>query len=266
MAKKTFGNYKILDKIAEGGFGTTYLAEHIQLGTKVCIKHALNVSEDDRILMFQEAQAIWDLRHFSIPAMRDIIKMPDGSWALVMSYVPGPTMAQLLEYDEYKNGLPAEHVAWIAERCLNALKYLHYHGVVHGDVKPQNIIIQPDSHTVVLVDYGLSLTRPRPGDEAKGYTPYFVAPELESGKVPIPESDLFGLGMSMIFALGGDVAAVRVPNSTPDNLCDLIKRMIRRNPLKRPQVWEKEDLCDTIKEVRVRDFGRANSGMKPLKI
>src|SRR5205814_52672 len=98
-----------------------------------------------------------------------------------------------------------EHVAWITERILNILKYLHMHGVVHGDLKPNNVIIQTESHTVTLVDYGLSAARPTSATQVKGYTPHFAAPEQIAGGSLLPETDLFGLGMTLVFALGGDV-------------------------------------------------------------
>jgi len=260
---KVVGEYRILEQIAEGGFGKTYKAEHLATGCLVCIKHAGEVSDHDTEMLLQEARSVWDLRHWGIPAMRDILKMPDDSLALVMSYVPGPTLAQILEMPEYKDGLDPEHVAWITERILNILKYLHINGVVHGDVKPQNIIIQPKHHTVVLVDYGLSCVKPTSKDGAKGYTPYFAAPEQIEGKVPLPETDFYGLAMSMIFALGGDIEYIKVPGNTPAAMCGFIKKLLKRNPLSRPN-WQQEDLCESIQHVRKEDFGRKVSGMKPL--
>ncbi len=261
---KIVGDYRIIEKLAEGGFGITYKAEHVQLGTPVCIKHALNVSPTDEKILLDEARSMWDLRHCGIPAIRDILKMPDDSLSLVMSYVPGPTLTELIE--DNPNGLDPETVAWIAERVLNILKYIHMHGIIHGDIKPQNVIIQEESHTVVLVDYGLSSVKPTSDSGSKGYTPFFAAPEqMENDKPPLPESDLYGLGMTMVFALGGDVEKVKVPAETPENLCAFIKRLIKRSPLSRPQVWQKEDLCVTIKEVRLADFNRDASGMKPIK-
>jgi len=262
---KVIGGYRILEQIAEGGFGITYKAEHVVTGCLVCIKHASNISAADEELLMSEARSCWDLRHWGIPCVRDILQMPDGSLALVMSYVPGPTLAQILEHKDYQGGLDPEHVAWITERILNILKYLHFNGVVHGDVKPQNIIIQPESHTVVLVDYGLSAVRPSRRDNAKGYTPYFAAPEQESGGVLLPEADFYGLGITMIFALGGDIEYVKVPGTTPDYLCGFIKKLIKREVLSRPN-WQSEDLCETIQEVRKKDFGRTMSSMKPLRI
>lgn len=259
--KKVIGDYRLIKKIAEGGFGTTYLAEHVRLGTKVCIKHAASISATDEELLNAEATSIWDLRHVGIPSIHNILTMPDGSLALVMSYIPGPTIA---EFVEKHGGMEPIHVAWITERILNILKYLHMHGVVHGDVKPANTIIQPESHTIALVDYGLSVVRPHKATGAKGFTPFFAAPELREGKPPIPESDLFGLGMLMVYALGGDVEYGRLPRSTPDHLELFIKNLVRRDPFARPKVWKDIDLCETIREVRQADFGSPTSAMKPL--
>lgn len=261
---KIIGQYRVIRKIAEGGFGITYLGEHITLGTPVCIKHASKVSPLDEQLMFEEARSIWDLRHFGMPSIRDIIKLPDGSVCLVMSYIPGMTLHSIVEsYVKKKKNIDPEHVAWITERVLNVLRYLHFHGVVHGDVKPQNIIVQLDSHQVVLVDYGLSLVKPSHDSKNKGYTPFFAPPEQVAEDTLLPESDFYGLGMSMIFALGGDIESKSVPASTPQPMCDLIKRFVAYDVLSRPN-WGKEDLCETIQRVRKDSFGRAVSNMKPL--
>jgi serine/threonine protein kinase len=256
---KLVGEYRITEKIAEGGFGTTYKAEHIKLGMPVCIKHANNISKSDEELLIEEAKSIWDLRHYSIPAIRDILKLDDGSVALVMSYVEGPTIAQIMEK---KKHLDPEHISWITSRVLNVLKYLHFHGVVHGDVKPQNIIVQPHSHQIVLVDYGLATIRPQSTSTNKGYTPIFAAPEQIEGKPLVPETDFYGLGTTMIYCLGGDVEQRRVPEHTPDAMCKFIKKLIPVEVLSRPN-W-KEDLCDTYATVREECFGRRESGMKKL--
>ncbi len=90
------------------------------LGTPVCIKHASHISPQDEAILVEEAKAIWDLRHYAIPSVREILKLDDGSLALVMSYIPGPTLEQIME----KNGsLEAETVCWIVERVLNALRF-----------------------------------------------------------------------------------------------------------------------------------------------
>lgn len=258
------GEYRVLEQIAEGGFGVTYKAEHVTLGTPVCIKQCSRIGPQADAVLIEEAKAMWDLRHYGIPAARTILRLEDGSMALVMSYIPGPTLSALIE----KHGrMDAEHVAWIAQRTLNVLMYLHHNGVVHGDLKPQNVIIQPETHTVVLVDFGLSSVKPAKGARSKGYTDHFAPPEQLAGGTILPESDFYSLGTTMLYALcGGDldrVERLEVPSDVPEPLCRFIRRLIVKDPLSRPK-WEDENLFETIQKVREQSFGRSQSGMKPL--
>lgn len=260
---KSIGPYKLISKIAQGGFGRTYKAEHSILGELVCIKDCSNMSLEDNKMLIEEAKAVWDLRHYALPAMRDLIQLDDGRVFLVMSYIPGPTIQKLVEE---RGAIDFESVAWISERIINAMNYMHRSGVVHGDIKPQNIIVQEDKHMAVLVDFGLAAVKPTSKDEAKGYTEYFAPPEEIAGKPLLPESDYFSLGMTMIYALSGGpefVARKQVPTSVPDEMCSFIKRLISRDITARPQ-YGKDDLGDIIMEVRQKVFGRKRSGMKPI--
>ncbi len=260
---KIIGEYRILDKIAEGGFGITYRGEQILLNEPVCIKHCSEISPLHEQILIEEAKAVWDLRHYSVPAMRNILRLPDGSLALVMSYIPGFTLAEIIE----KVGrLDAEDVCWIAQRVLNALKFLHFHGVVHGDIKPQNIIIQHESHMVVVVDYGLSIIKPSAGSKSKGYTEIYAPPEEIAGKPLLPESDFYSLGMTMLFALSGKpemVQARSLPKEVPDPVRSFIAQLIQHDVRDRP-TWEKVDLWEDIQQVRQQAFGRVHSDMKPI--
>lgn len=271
MGGKVVGEYRILSMIAEGGFGKTYKAEHIGNGKLVCIKHCHRLDKADEEILMEESQNMWDLRHYSIPAVRGILRMPDGKLAFVMSYIPGPTWMQILEkLEENGQRLDPEHVAWITERVLNALRYIHYQGVVHGDLKPHNIIIEPDKHLASIVDFGLSSLKPKAKSGNKGYTEYFSAPEVIAGGTILPESDFYSLGMTMIYALSGDADLLirkEVPSHTPEPMKKFIRRLIVRNPLSRPR-WPKDpgvpDLWDEFREVRKESFGKEHTGLKPI--
>jgi serine/threonine protein kinase len=259
---KIIGQYRIFERIAEGGFGYTYKGEHILLKEPVCIKHCSKLDLAANQILLEETKALWDLRHFALPTMRDLLELEDGRLALVMSYIPGETLETRVQgLDKEGKRMKAEEVAWIADRSLNALMYLHYHGVIHGDIKPPNIIMQLDNHMIVLVDFGLALVMPTENSTNKGYQEHYSSPEQISGSTLIPESDLYSLGMTMIYALSGShehVMAKEVPANVPEPLCKFIKRLIVRNPLSRPN-WDKEDLCDTIRKVRLEAFGREHS-------
>ncbi len=262
---KVFSGYRFGELIAEGGFGKTYKGEQIIGNMPVCLKHCYRLSPKMKQVLIDEMGAVWDRRHFAIPVMRNMIELPDTSLALVMSYIPGPTLTQVIE----KIGrLPPIHVAWITERILNALKYIHAYGIIHGDIKPQNIILQPDEHMAVLIDYGLSMVKPEPDAKSKGYTEYFAPPEEIAGDPLLPGSDFYSLGMTMIYALSGSLEAVsrkEVPDDVPDPMCKFIQQLIVRDVRNRPR-WPKdyreEDLQDIFKRVRQESFGSASSNMK----
>jgi serine/threonine protein kinase len=255
------GNYRIISEIAEGGFGTTYLGEHIVAQEPVCIKHCHQVSAMHQETLIQEAKAIWDLRHYSLPVMRDFVKLDDGSLALVMSYIPGLTLEKIIEREKR---LDPEDVAWITQRVLDALKYLHYNGVVHGDIKPQNIIVQEETHSIVLVDFGLSVVKPTRNSGAKGYTPVYASPEQLGDTPLLPQSDFYSLALTMLYALSGDIdkaRALRVPDVVPKPLCEFFLSFLTRSPLGRPS-WDREDLVDSLKKVRLESFGRIRTNLK----
>lgn len=261
---KQFGSFRVIEKIAEGGFGRTYRGEHVLTGGPVCIKDCLKLSAHDSEILTQEAMALWDLRHHGLPAMKDLIRTDDGSLVLVMSYIQGLTLEKIIE--KTGKGLPPEHMTWIVERIFNILSFIHRHGVVHGDIKPQNIIVQPESHTVVLCDFGLSAVKPTQTTVPKGHTLYYAPPEQMDEKPLVPESDFYSLAMTMIYGLSGSHDAVqklRVPESTPDPICAFMKRMMARSISGRPH-WKTEDLCETIQKVRRESFGRTQSGMSKI--
>lgn len=259
---RTIGNYRILRRIAEGGFGTTYLGEHLISQKSVCIKHCHHVSPLYQETLIEEARAIWDLRHYSIPVMRDFLQLEDGSLALVMSFIPGLTVEKLVERE---GRIDPETVAWMMGRALNVLKYLHYNGVIHGDVKPQNIIVQEESHSIVVVDFGLAMVRPTATSEARGHTPGFASPEQLDGQPLVPESDLYSLALTMMYALSGsyeEVERVRVPNDVPDIFCHFLRSFLTRSVKQRPN-WS-QDLEASLRGIRLKAFGRDHSNLKPV--
>lgn len=258
------GSFRKLEQIAEGSFGKTFKGKHVRLGELVCMKDCANVRPEYYPMLEEEACAMWNLSHYEIPAIRDLVPSADGSPVLIMSYIPGDTLENWIKKIGPMN---PEAVAIITERALNALMYIHYRDIVHGDFKPQNIIIQPDQHTISLVDFGLSVTKAHTGPSPKGYTPLFAPPEEVAGLKLLPQSDFYSLGMTMIYALtGGDehlIKAKHVPSATPEPLCEFINKLIVRDVLARPH-WHDINLCEEIHKVRIQSFGRAHTGMESI--
>ncbi len=262
--EEVVGSYKLVRKIKEGGFGEIYVAEHMLLGEKVCIKKNLDVSPLHTELFVKEAKSIWNLRHHALPAVRDMYQLPDGKWALVMTFIEGPTLAEIVEkYSKRGEVVDPENACWIMERVLDALRYIHYHGVVHGDVKPQNIIVQPEEHTCALVDFGLASIRPNSSSCAEGYTEYFASPESLRGGPLLPESDLYSLGLTMIYTLGGDPKGKRLPKSVSQGIREFLNDLVIVDTARRPH-WENVDLVQKLREVRLKEFGRYHTAYKKI--
>lgn len=260
----TVGEFRGIELIGEGAIGRTYRGEHVLTGVPVCLKHCKMISDEHARIMIEEARILFGIRHYELPAVHNLLKLDDGSLVLVMSYIKGTTIAKMVE----KHGaLDPEIVAGITERILNALKFLHFKRVAHGDVKPQNVIVQKE-HIVALVDFGLALAKPTAESRARGYTDHFAAPEAISrtrgSGINAFKSDLYSLGMTMIFMLGGGMDCVlrkEIPPTTPEPLAQFLKRLIVRDPSSRPW-WGEEDLCETIQKVRLKAFDRTHSEMK----
>ena len=225
------GPYLLVRPLGRGGCGRTFEARHERLGTRACIKISLSAELDDLVL--HEARVLWDLHHPSLPTLRDVLFCPDGRPALVMRFVEGTPLDEAAPLD-----VPT--ALQVLGRLLRALKVLHHRGIVHNDVKPANILLEPDRHGVVLVDFGMATVRPVATSRAEGFTPLFVAPEVEAGAPPLPESDLYSLGLSVLWALGGDVSTRVLPAGVPDPLLDLLVSLCRREASRRPR-WDTDD-------------------------
>jgi serine/threonine-protein kinase len=252
----TIGNYRINKIIAQGGFANIYQAQHIALDELACIKQCRVKSDDYAALLREEAKILWKLHeHHSIPHSKDFIKAPDGSHVMVMSYIDGKTIDKLVPDN---SRMHEEDACWITQRLLEALYYCHYNGVIHSDIKPSNVIVEPKKHDIKLIDFGLAVYKPKGTTNPLGYTAAFVAPELLEGKPPIPETDLYGAGLVMLYALGGNVETKAFPKDISFQVREFCTSLLRYDPLQRPN-WEKQDIIQKLADIRQEVFGRKHT-------
>jgi serine/threonine protein kinase len=239
--------------------GRTYVVRHITTGNLACLKACLGIGPEYEEVFLNEAKAIWDIRHYAFPAVRDLLRLEDGALAIVMSYIPGPTLEQVVKH---LGPIDPEHCGWIFERLLAGLNYLHASGVIHGDIKPQNIILQPERHGAVLIDFGLSMMKPTSKSANIGYTEHFSPPEQASTSVRkplIPETDLYSLAMTILYALTGKLTDKHsIPSTVPREFKNFLLKFLETEVLKRPN-WEKENILEGITKVRIACFGTKNT-------
>ncbi|MFH1917243.1 MAG: serine/threonine-protein kinase [Nanoarchaeota archaeon] len=255
------GNYKIIQQISEGGFGRIFQARHTILEEYACLKQNIRSSPEDIELLRKEAKLLWRLSsHHSIPSAKDFFKVATNNYVMVMDYIEGQTLDQLVEKN---SGIHPEDACRITERLLSALYYCHFYGVIHSDVKPENVFINPKKNEldIKLIDFGLAALNPNSTTKPIGYTEKYVAPELLIGRPPIPETDIYGAGIVMLYALGGDVSAKTLPKKTPPEIIDYVNRLLRYDPTERP-TWDKDNPLARLSDVRLKVFGRRHKSEK----
>ncbi|HEY2744284.1 MAG TPA: protein kinase [Polyangia bacterium] len=207
------GRYQIVELIGEGGMGRVYRAEQVRLQRSVAVKvlHQSwsNVPEVGRRFE-REAIALARLDHPNCVAVQDFGRLPDGSLFLVMSYLRGALLRAALDDTPFVTGR-ALHVA---RHVAAGLAHAHQAGIVHRDVKPENVMLvhhEGDPDFAKIFDFGLvKLLEPEPGADTKltmmGQrfgTPAYMSPEQALGRAVDPRSDLYSLTVVLYEMLTG---------------------------------------------------------------
>lgn len=160
MDPERIGPYRLERKLGEGGMGVVYAAWDERLERRVALKQIrpeiANAANRERFR--GEARAVAQLDHPAIVRIHDLLETPDGDW-LVLQFVEGPTLARRLRHGP----LPPAQVASVARDVLGALDAAHSRGLLHRDLKTENVVLSPSGHALVL-DFGLAkLYAPGPG-------------------------------------------------------------------------------------------------------
>jgi serine/threonine-protein kinase len=190
--------YELVRELGRGATAAVYLAADRDLGIEIALKvlHpqlAAPTRAEARRRFFAEAKVAAAIRHPGVIAIYDV---DEAARALTMEYVPGGTLRARLREAGH---LPAGEIVATARSLLGALGYVHGRGIVHGDVKPSNLLLRAPGD-VVLADFGAAelLDDARTGDgpdgERPGGTPLYLAPEQFQGARPSPLTDLYAVG------------------------------------------------------------------------
>jgi PAS domain-containing protein/predicted Ser/Thr protein kinase len=207
------GRYQILARIGQGGMGKVYKVKHTHLSRTFALKIISNqVAETDeaRELFYREARFASAMSHPSITSVVDFGEDEKVGMFMVMELVEGEALNRILFREKQ---LSPRKACDIVLQLAEALHYIHKQGVVHCDIKTENILISEEEHegkrskTVIkLLDFGLarSLTASRASTSLSG-TPHYVAPERIRGEPASPASDVYGVGILLYELLTGQV-------------------------------------------------------------
>ena len=207
MIGESIGNYRIVAKLGQGGMGTVYQAEDVNLGRKVAIK-ILNPNLTEQggkeLERFRsEAKVQASLNNPNIVTLHDF--EPYGnSYYMVMEFVEGRTLAEVVRA---AGALPASIVVTISKQMLEGLSAAHRHGVVHRDLKPSNIMLTSEGVAKVM-DFGIAKVQGGKSLTATGAlvgTVYYMSPEQVRGETVDVRSDIYSFGIILFELLTGRV-------------------------------------------------------------
>jgi eukaryotic-like serine/threonine-protein kinase len=193
--------YRRVRRLGHGGFGTVWQAVDNQLGRTVALKIAHAPDADTEERMRREARALAMVNHPNCVRVYDLVEEPDGL-ALVMEYLDGQALATAVDTAGPLDDVAAGRL-WAT--MAGALAAAHEKGVLHRDVKPSNVILDPQG-LAHLIDFGIARSRGDSTMTATGMmigTPDFVAPEQAAGAPASPASDAWQLAATVSYALSG---------------------------------------------------------------
>ncbi|NOT06790.1 MAG: serine/threonine protein kinase [Gemmatimonadales bacterium] len=222
-------DYELLNELGSGGFGRVYRVRDLHLERIVALKvlHPLLIQDPAVVERFRrEAQLAARLSHPNLVNIYDIGGRAGLLW-YTMEFVEGPNVAQLVEQD---GPMPIDKVLRLLREGLSALSHAHGTGLVHRDVKPENLLVERDG-TLRITDFGLAIAIRGMGKfggaTSQSGTPRFASPEQLLGERVDGRSDLYSLAAVAYFALLGEapfegITPVQVlAKQTSDTLPDL---------------------------------------------
>jgi serine/threonine protein kinase len=210
MGQILLGRYRIVDTLGSGGMGTVYEAEMLSTHRRVAVKilqSGLGKIELIRRRFEREALAVARLEHPHIVDVSDYGVLPDGGVFLVMDLVRGTPLGDLLD----RNALSASRRLAVARQVLSAIVHAHAAGVVHRDLKPDNVMVisNKGGDHAMLLDFGIAKLL-ADGDEAPPElltqagvafgTPEYMSPEQARGEIVDERADQYAFGI-MLFEL-----------------------------------------------------------------
>ncbi|MDT0441447.1 serine/threonine-protein kinase [Streptomyces johnsoniae] len=205
------GRFTLLEELGRGGMGVVWRAKDNVLGRHVAIKQLLpptTLSSDARghlrARMLREARAAAQIDHGNAVTVHDVLVDQD-SVLIVMELVKAATLDSTVQSG---GPLPPARVAAIGLGMLDVLTEAHRLGVVHRDVKPANVLVRPDG-SIKLADFGIARFEGDPTLTEAGAiigTPASMAPEQIRGLESTPATDLWGLGITLFYAVEGQPA------------------------------------------------------------
>lgn len=287
FAETLAGQYELEREIGRGGMGVVFRARDLKLDRLVAIKTLPLHPAADRVIrerFLREARTAGALSHPNIVSIHRADEI-DGQVFFVMSYVQGSSLAQRIRE---RGRIHAPEVVRELRDVAEALGYAHSRGVIHRDVKAENILIDDVTGRATVTDFGIAQMAAAAPLTSTGQvlgTVYYLSPEQVTGETVDARSDIYALGVVGYYALSGQfpfnaelASAVLIAHvtgtapplhaiapHTPRPLADIIDKCLAKRPADRFQnCFELRDALSAIEQLVVAEAGERAAGSEPL--
>ena len=204
----------------------------------------------------READILTQLHQLEVPQWKHLPLLidrfeADSRLGLIFRATGGYTLREIMRRGRWSGGIDRKHMIWILDRILSLLGYVHSCGVIHGNINPDTIVIQPKAHNAILIGWERAQHEwplPTPMQMAQDADPEFAAPEVKESGVIGAWSDIYALGRTMIWILSGGNSK-QVPPMVEEPLRELLYSMTeqrRRN--RKNDAWLLYDEQGRIKD------------------
>jgi eukaryotic-like serine/threonine-protein kinase len=259
---RTLGHYRLTQLLGSGGMGTVYLAEQTIIGARVAVKvlHPTMAQDDKlRARFYAEARTVNLIGHPNIVRIFDINESEDGLHYFVMEYLDGQPLSRLQRPAE------PELVAWLLAQACDALEAVHRSGVVHRDLKPDNLMMMErpgERPTLKVLDFGVAKALHGTGTSEQTMagqvfgTPAYMAPEQWAGQPVDGRADVYSLGVTGYLLLTGQLPYPR------GQLAELVLSSEPPPPLRAPHELA-PDVPEALSRVLMRALARSPADRFP---
>jgi eukaryotic-like serine/threonine-protein kinase len=262
------GRYRIFKKLGEGGMGEVYAAEHVHIEKKFALKllKAEIVSNNEAVKRFQqEARSSSSIKHRNIIAVEDFGRLPDGRIYMCMELLGGLPLNEMIQQP-----MAADRLLNILIQSGHGLAAAHSKGIIHRDMKPENIYVTHDASGDVpkLLDFGIAKVAGNDGQNNLTRTgtifgtPFYMAPEQALGNPVDARTDIYAMGVIMYECFAGSLPfqgesfmgiltqhittepepvaqrAAKAGRALPHGIADIITRCMQKDPKQRFQTMD----------------------------
>lgn len=235
-------NYKFYRQLGEDD--VSYIFDGISGEDEIILKYPIEESDND--LINNEYEVLSSLEHVSLPKVISKINI-NGHTSLILKKAKGKVS------DEIKRDygfLDAEHVCWILERLLSVVGLLHSKKIVHGNIKPENLLIDVENHNVTLLDYSLCIKdADKYGSKYKIVNEFYTPKYVSSSSCVKPCTDIYALGIYAIDLMGGDIERIALPLTCDVRIRQFIRKLVS---LDYNDAWV---LWDELRNLRTLVYG-----------